>query len=162
MFFTLVTAVHIASGSLWVGGSLLLLLRPVWRRYFPGSVALRLTQLLAQGFRDIVEIGLWVLIITGTLLSFEALTEATVPTSYVAVLVLKLFLFGWMALIALNLWERVSLRRGSRQGTREERNLHHRLPIHRAFLRWADSPVMQVLLGLTVLFLAEMLRLLAP
>jgi uncharacterized membrane protein len=155
VFSTFIWVLHVIAGSLWVGGSLLLLLRPVLQRALPVPALLSALQHLAHRFRDIVEIALWVLVVTGVILSFDRLTDATIPHAYVAVLTFKLFLFGWMVLIALNLWDRIALRSFSRPSN------PHPSTRAQALLQKAGSPGMQTLLGLAVVILAEVLRLLA-
>ena len=102
----LVLWVHIMAVTVWIGGNLffLLVLRPVIRL---GGNSPNFGARIGQTFKEIVEISLWVLIITGVILIFDRLTVLG-STTYGIILAIKLFLFTAMAIIAYALGKRTT------------------------------------------------------
>jgi putative copper export protein len=90
--------------TVWIGGNIffLLVLRPAMRL---GGSSPNFGARVGQVFKEIVELSLWVLIITGVILIFDRLTVLGSIT-YGLILALKLFLFVCMAIIAYALGRR--------------------------------------------------------
>lgn len=97
---------HIMAVTVWIGGNLffLLVLRPVMRL---GGASSNFAARIGQSFKELVEISLWVLIITGVILIFDRLTVLGSIT-YGLVLAIKLILFSFMAIIAYALGKRTN------------------------------------------------------
>ncbi len=159
MFLDVVLGVHIAAAAIWIGGSLfsLLLLRPLLRSKAT-TLSPALAPAIAGRFKDVVEICLWAVIITGAILTFDGLTAATLPISYIGVLLLKLALVGWMALIALNLWERGVSRARKKAPPGTTGSMPRPPKLATRIMGAAGSPPTQAAFGVIVLFLAEVLR----
>ena len=101
VFLLLVRWLHVTSAVLWVGGSLfyLLVLRPTLRRGSYGDGAL--SGALALEFRSLVNTCIFVLILTGVILTFDRLEQGVVGVPYVGTLAAKIALALWMFYLAL-------------------------------------------------------------
>ncbi len=101
VFLLIVRWLHVTSAVLWVGGSLfyLLVLRPTLKRGSPGDGAL--SGALVLEFRSLVDTCIFVLILTGGILTFDRLTEGVVGVPYVSTLAAKIALALWMFYLAL-------------------------------------------------------------
>lgn len=143
-FLLLVRWLHALAALAWVGGSLfyLLVLRPRLRL----ADAL-LAQVIAQGFRQVVQTSIVVLVLTGAILTFERLTSPAATVPYVVVLGLKIALALWMFLLA-------------RRPLREQPTPASPgwLPPLLAGLRGGS---LMLILGILVYLLADMLKVLA-
>ena len=102
----LVLWAHIMAVTVWIGGNLffLFVLRPVMRL---GGSSPSFGARIGQLFKEMVEISLLVLIITGVILIFDRLTVLGSNT-YGLILAIKLFLFSFMAIIAYALGKRTN------------------------------------------------------
>jgi hypothetical protein len=132
--------VHLLAATVWVGGSLfyLIVLRPALRRAQP-QVAAALGPAVGAGFREVVNLAIASLVVTGAVLTFDRLARSAGP-AYAAVLALKIALAIGMFFLA---WELGWAGRRRQAGGR----------------RWPISPaVLLLVLGLAVFFIALVLR----
>jgi len=87
---------HALSAVAWVGGGIfyLMVLRPAIRRTegLPGDTG----RAIGVEFRGLISTAISVLLLTGVILSVSRLTEDTVTSPYVAVLVIKIILSLFM------------------------------------------------------------------
>ena len=95
-FLLVVRWVHLVSAAAWVGGSLfyLLVLRPALRKSPDSSSTINLEA--AREFRALVDTCIFVLLITGVILTFNRLTPGVVGVPYVVTLSIKIALSVWM------------------------------------------------------------------
>ncbi|MBI4236528.1 MAG: hypothetical protein HY688_04150 [Chloroflexi bacterium] len=102
---------HVLATVAWVGGNIFFLavLRPALRRAgAPPGLAGR----IGARFKEVVDLSMWVLLITGGILVYDRLTGG-VEMPYLLALALKLLLSGAMFLLALSLGRRGPRRRAS-------------------------------------------------
>ena len=92
-FMLVMRWLHVVSAAAWIGGSLfyLLVLRPALRR---SPDPLRLTA--TREFRALVDTSIFVLLVTGVMLTLDRLTPGVVGMPYVIVLAAKIVLSLWM------------------------------------------------------------------
>ncbi len=95
--------VHLMAVITWIGGNVfyLAVVRPALREPGAPTVGRR----IGLEFKGIVELSLWVLIVTGVILIFERLS-VVLSLAYGVALAVKLLLFGVMALISMALGRR--------------------------------------------------------
>lgn len=144
-FLLVVRWLHALAALAWVGGSLFyfLVLRPRLRRDNPDS----LEPAIAQGFRQVVQTAIVVLVLTGAILTFERLTSPAATVPYVVVLGVK---------VALALWMFLLVRRPSRAEPAEAPPRW--LPPFLAGLRGGN---LMLVLGILIYLLADLLKVLA-
>ena len=144
---------HSLAAVVWVGGSLfyVLVVRPYQRR--PGSQGTLLGPEAMVQFRGLIDTCIAVLLVTGTILLFDRLTDATTGVTYLVTVSLKIGMALWMFAIARGRWQRgravVPLR-----GSSTAVGL-------RLFTRVApiiSGVNMTVILGIAVFFLSDLLR----
>lgn len=99
VFLLVVRWLHLVSAAAWVGGSLfyLLVLRPALRRSGDSS---EVTESVAVEFRALVDTSIFVILVTGIILTFNRLTPGVVGVPYVAILGVKIALSLWMFVLA--------------------------------------------------------------
>ncbi len=100
---------HVIATVAWVGGNIFYLaaLRPAMRNHPPGSTDL--PRVIGERFKRIVDLSMWVLIITGALLIYDRLTQQ-IALDYAVILGIKLALSAAMFLIAFSIGRRASRR----------------------------------------------------
>lgn len=90
---------HALAAVSWVGGGIfyLMVLRPAIRRSqgWPTETA----RAVGSEFRGLVSTAIAVLLLSGAILTLSRLTEATVTTAYVAVLIVKVTLALYMVYV---------------------------------------------------------------
>ncbi|MYD35494.1 MAG: hypothetical protein F4X20_00490 [Dehalococcoidia bacterium] len=103
---------HVIATVAWVGGNIFYLaaLRPAMRQSGGGSPDL--PRLIGERFKQIVDLSMWVLLITGVLLIYDRLTEE-IGFGFALLLGLKVGLSAVMFLIAISLGRRGPRRRSS-------------------------------------------------
>lgn len=91
---------HALAGAAWVGGGLfyLLVLRPSLSIIDDQSYLEVLKRDIAEKFKEVVELSVVALVVTGVILAFDRLSNGSVSNLYVAVLALKVALAGGMFL----------------------------------------------------------------
>ena len=95
----LVRVAHILAGATWVGGSImyLLVVIPALRVAGPApAIAAKIAVL----FKQMVNVCVWVLLLTGAYLTFDRLTQTTLGLPYLIVLGCKIALALVMFLLA--------------------------------------------------------------
>ena len=97
IFLLVVRWLHLVSAAAWIGGSLfyLLVLRPAARRA-PDSPRVA----TSSEFRALVDTSIFVLLVTGIILTFDRLAPGVVGVSYVITLGVKIVLSLWMFRLA--------------------------------------------------------------
>ena len=97
---------HLVCAAAWVGGSLfyLLVLMPATRN--TADAATGWNTAVAAEFRGLVDVCIFVLVVTGAILSFERLTGGVAGVPFVVTLGLKILLTLWMFYLALSLRRR--------------------------------------------------------
>ncbi len=103
---------HVIATVAWVGGNIFYLsaLRPAMRQSQGGSPDL--PRLIGERFKQIVDLSMWVLLITGVLLIYDRLTEE-IGFGFALLLGAKVGLSAVMFLIAISLGRRGPRRRSS-------------------------------------------------
>jgi putative copper export protein len=133
--------VHLVAASAWVGGSIfyLVALLPGLRA---GGPAPQVAARVARQFRQIVNVCMGALLVSGVYLTFDRLTNTTLGTAYVVVLGLKIAVaLGLFALALYQAQEGVSRLRAAR---------------NRAAL-WKATPRLILALGLLAFVLGTVL-----
>ena len=87
----LMRAIHVLAGGIWVGGSLmyLLVIGPAFRLTKPAP---EVSAQVARLFRQLVNVCIGALLLTGVYLIFDRLSAVTIGVAYLVVLVVKAFL----------------------------------------------------------------------
>lgn len=136
----IIRAVHILAGAAWVGGSLMYLavVLPALRRAGPApGVAAE----VATRFKQVVNIAVGVLLLSGMYLVFDRLTRTTLGLPYMVVLALKVA--GAIGLFVLAIYLGQSgLRRIAKRSTRLSK----------------VAPQLMVVLGILVFVLGALLN----
>ena len=101
--------VHVVAAVVWVGGSLfyLLVLRPAMSGSNGGDTRERFEMTINRGFRDVVDVAIIALIVTGVVITFDRLSSAPITSAYYAVLGLKIAAAVSMFLLARDLGTRL-------------------------------------------------------
>ena len=99
-FIWLVRTVHILAGAAWVGGSLMYLavVLPALRNGGPDP---GLAGRVAALFKQLVNIAIGILLLSGAFLVFDRLTQTTLGLPYLVVLVLKITAALVMCVLAI-------------------------------------------------------------
>lgn len=136
----LIRYVHLIAAMAWVGGSLfyLLVLVPAWR---DAPVVEAARGAIQRRFREVVEVSILVLLITGAVMTVDRLTSGLATTAYALVLALKIAASLWMFALGLEIRRRFRPKRPARPRP-----------------RWLSGPYLVLELGLVVFFLAVLLR----
>ena len=105
-FLLLVRWFHSLAAVAWIGGSIfyVLVLRPAQRR--AGVQAAATTTEVQIQFRGLVDSCIAVLLVTGAVMLFDRLTDATTGTAYVVAVAVKIGLALWMFAMARGRWRR--------------------------------------------------------
>ena len=100
--------IHAIAAVVWVGGSIfyLLVLRPSLAIPAAAESRSAIEPAVNRRFRDLVDVSIAALIVTGVVITFDRLSSLPVTTTYYAVLGLKLFAFLIMLLMARDLGTR--------------------------------------------------------
>lgn len=112
----LVRAAHIIAAAAWVGGNIMysLVVIPGLRN---GGAAPAVAGQIAALFKRMVNVCIWVLLLTGAFLTFDRLTSTTLGWPYLVVLGLKIIAATGMFILALYLGES-NIRRLAKRSTR--------------------------------------------
>ena len=86
---------HILATAAWIGGCIFFVavLRPALRGSSEESL---LNRLAGNEFRQLVDVAIWVLLVTGAILSIDRLTSGHSTSTYGIVFLLKLSFAIWM------------------------------------------------------------------
>ena len=112
----LVRVAHILAGATWVGGSImyLLVVVPALRVAGPSPA---LAAKIAALFKQMVNVCIWILLLTGAYLTFDRLTQTTLGLPYLIVLGCKIALALVMFLLAFYIGQS-NIRRLAKRTTR--------------------------------------------
>lgn len=143
-----IRAIHILAGGVWVGGSVmyLLVILPAFRLSRPAP---EVSAQVARLFRQMINICIGVLILSGVYLVFDRLTLIAIGPVYLIVLVVKIL--AALAMFLLALFQAQEARRPAKQRGRW----------------WRQAPRYMLVLGvltfvlgatLTILFELELAR----
>ena len=108
----LMRTIHVLAGGVWVGGSLmyLLVIGPAFRLTKPAP---EVSAQLARLFRQLVNICIGALLLTGVYLIFDRLSLVTIGAAYLMVLVVKVL--AALAMFVLALFQAQEARRPAKQ-----------------------------------------------
>ena len=112
----LVRVVHILAGATWVGGSIMYLLVVIPALRAAGS-APAIAAKIAALFKQMVNVCVWILLLTGAYLTFDRLTQTTLGLPYLIVLGCKIALALLMFLLAVYIGQS-NVRRLAKRTTR--------------------------------------------
>lgn len=108
----LMRTIHVLAGGVWVGGSLmyLLVIGPAFRLTKPAP---EVSAQVARLFRQLVNVCIGALLLTGVYLIFDRLSVVTIGVAYLVVLVVKVL--AALAMFLLALFQAQEARRPPRQ-----------------------------------------------
>jgi putative copper export protein len=108
----LMRTIHVLAGGAWVGGSLmyLLVIGPAFRLTKPAP---EVSAQVARLFRQLVNICIGALLLTGVYLIFDRLSLVTIGAAYLVVLVVKVV--AALAMFVLALFQAQEARRPAKQ-----------------------------------------------
>ena len=108
VFLLVVRWLHLVSAAAWVGGSIfyLVVLRPALRR---SPEPPQWATATSSEFRALVDSCIFVLLVTGVILTVNRLTPNVVGVSYVSTLGIKIALSVWMFVLARGRRRRTAL-----------------------------------------------------
>ena len=108
----LMRTIHVLAGGVWVGGSLmyLLVIGPAFRLTKPAP---EVSAQVARLFRQLVNICIGALLLTGVYLIFDRLSLVTIGAAYLVVLVVKVL--AALAMFVLALFQAQEARRPAKQ-----------------------------------------------
>ncbi len=151
-FLLLIRWFHALAAVIWVGGSLfyVLVLRSQQRRA-GGQGPVMGPEALNQ-FRGLVDTCIAVLLVTGTILLFDRMTDASTTSAYVVTVSIKIGLALWMFAIARRRWQR----RRPTQIQPTSPSVPQRGLLTRA-MGLMSGINMTVILGIAVFFLSDLL-----
>ena len=94
-FMVVMRWLHVLAATAWVGGSIFFfaVLRPALRASPDESL---LNRLAGQEFRQLVDVAIWVLLVSGAIISVDRLTSDHSTPTYGVVLGLKIAFSLWM------------------------------------------------------------------
>ena len=151
--------IHTIAAVVWVGGSLfyLLALQPSLSVSPMFESRPLLESAINRRFRDLVDVSIICLIITGVIISFDRLSSLPITPTYYAVLGLKLFAFLTMLLMARDLGSRMGRSWRAPQVEPIEPSISD-VPKKRSTFRRLLSPSRSILImGLVAFFLSALL-----
>ena len=141
---------HAISAVAWIGGGIfyLLILRPAIHN---GLLGTPLTQHIGKEFRSIVDVAIWVLLVTGAILFLNRLTSQYATATYGVVLAIKIAIVAWMFFLV-----RFRQRNQTSQSSHQDTKYHR--PIFRTFHRASSATSLLVILGILVFLISDILR----
>lgn len=147
-FMVVMRWLHVLAAAAWIGGSIFFfaVLRPALRAASDRSL---LTRLAGQEFRQMVDVAIWVLLVSGAIVSVDRLTSGHSTPTYGMVLALKIAFSLWMFGLV---WFR---RRSATTMPPEEAPLNPGLARRVSSVLTATNLILA--LGILVMLLAELL-----
>ena len=150
--------IHAVSAVLWIGGSIfyLVVLRPALRDAGKQGTPIngRINPLVAAHFREWVHLSMVALLVSGTILTFDRLTEPSTSGTYIGALVVKIAISFWLFGIGTATYTRRVLQMSAATPPEDAR----RKPFMIRWLRPLVSPYMVVYGGLAVVLLSDILK----
>jgi uncharacterized membrane protein len=160
-FRAIVRWVHAVAAVAWVGGSIFYLfaLRPSLAEAQIGQARGYFESLLNKRFRDLVDVTIITLILSGVILTFDRLQSAPITAMYYTVLALKLLAALSMFLFARDLGTRLGRvgRRSATASARIEPTLSEPSSAKQGWRRMLSPSRMILLIGLIAFFLSALL-----
>ena len=151
--------IHAVAAVAWVGGSIfyLVVLRPALIKTSVSQKALEIA--INKGFKEVVDVSIIALILTGAFITFDRFSSAPVAPLYFAVLGTKLVAVLTMLLMARQLGTRTGriLRARVPAAASAEPSLREAPPQTSLLRRWLAPSRLVLLLGLATLFLSMVL-----
>ncbi len=149
-FLLLIRWLHALAAVAWVGGSIFFLavLRPALHNN-PQEAALN--RIAGQEFRNLVDTAIWVLLVTGVILSINRLASGYASGAYGLVLGVKIALAVWMFYLV---WFR---QRRSTSPSPQEPEVATSFLLRAASATFSATYLI-LILGLLVILLADLLR----
>ena len=150
IFLLVMRWMHLVSAAAWIGGSLfyLLVLRPAARRA-PDSPSVA----TSSEFRALVDTSIFVLLVTGIILTFDRLAPGVVGAPYVVTLAVKIVLSLWMFRMARGRRRHAPLLNVAAEAPTASTRLQR-------FSRAVSGYNAIVILGIVVFLLADLLKVL--
>lgn len=96
LFFLLIKLIHITASTVWVGGSLFFLL--VVNQSLTNENKF-IKGILGANFKQIVDLCIWVLLLSGIILTVNKLTSNSATVVYGSLLGFKLALVAWVTFL---------------------------------------------------------------
>ncbi len=158
-FRAIVRWIHAVAAVVWVGGSIfyLFVLRPSFAEAQLGPARGPFEGVLNRRFRDLVDITIITLILSGVIMTFDRLQSAPITAMYYTVLALKLLAALSMFLLARDLGTRLG-RMGRRSAApKSEPTLAEPSPTKQGWRRMLSPSRMILVLGLIAFFLSTLL-----
>ncbi len=151
VFLIVVRFLHSIAAVSWVGGSIfyLLVLRPASQKEV--SAWSTLNQGVAKEFKGLVDTCILVLVVTGTIMTFDRLTSGIIGVPYAVVLAAKVLLALWMFYMVLTKRRRINQERPAEASSASK-------PIWFKAARIVYGYNLIVVLGILVFLLADLLR----
>ena len=151
-FLLLVRWFHALAAVAWIGGSIfyVLVLRPAQRR--AGEQGTTTNTEVQTQFRGLVDSCIAVLLVTGAVMLFDRLTDATTGTAYVVTVAIKIGLALWMFAMAQSRWRR---RRATVTIVYTPDAQRSRLSRAMGIMSGVN---LSVILGIAIFFLSDLLR----
>jgi len=152
--------IHVAATVVWLGGSIfyLLVLGPALPRTGANDSTRSLEMAINRGFRDLVDLSIIALIVTGVLITLDRLDHSSLGTAYFVVLALKIVAALSMFVLARDLGTRLGRRLRPRPpGPLAEPSLAQGAPGRHGWRSYLSPARLIVILGLIALFLSALL-----
>ncbi len=152
VFLVAVRWIHIVASAAWVGGSVfyLFVLRPAMRR-FPAE-GRKINEVTAAEFRVVVDTCIFVILVTGIILTFNRLNIGVTGASYGIVLGLKVALSVWMFILARGRRRRAALLEMYKQSAEPPSGAFRKI------LKAVSGYNTIVILGVVVFLMADLLN----
>ena len=141
---------HTMAAIAWVGGSIFFIavLRPALRRTSQEGT---LNRIAGQEFRQLVDTSIWVLLVTGVVLSVDRLTTANTTGTYGIVLGLKIVLAIWMFYLVWFRGRRIAADSGKASGSKPS-------TLVRSIKATFSATNLILILGVLIVLLADILQ----
>ena len=152
LFLVAVRWIHVVAAAAWVGGSIfyLFVLRPALRR--SPEAGRGINEAAAAEFGALVDTCIFVILVTGVILTFNRLTVGVTGPSYGIVLGVKIALSVWMFILARGRRRRAALL------DMRQRNPNPPTGKFRKILRTLSGYNTIAILGVIVLLMADLLN----
>lgn len=150
IFLLTIRWLHAISAVAWIGGGIfyLLILRPAIHN---GLLGTPLIQHIGKEFRNIVDIAIWVLLVTGAILFLNRFTSQYATATYGVVLAIKVAIVVWMFFL-------VRFRQRNQTSLSSQQDTKYHNPIFRAFHHASSETSLLVILGVLVFLISDILR----
>ena len=144
---------HAIAGVAWVGGALfyLLVLQPSLASVEDPSSLEGLKKAVGREFKEVVDLSIMALVISGAILTFDRLSRGGISNLYVGVLVAKVAMAGGMIFLSRTLGQKAS---SSRKGADARASDTTLSPMK----TWLSPARLILVLGVVVFLLAAALR----